>query len=138
MQGTQCVSNFNFQTQTVLNANTTFFNQNYLSFLNSVANAAGVTLTSVTVLSINYGSVTVTMLVSTENSPGSSQAIDQQNNLQTTLSKSVAGMPVVSNSVTTNGGSNNNSDNNSGLSETTIIILATVIPVGTLRIFYVI
>jgi len=46
-------------------------------------------------------------------------------------------MPITTNTVTTNGGTNN-SDSDSGLSQTTIIILATVIPIGTLCKFYVI
>lgn len=134
LQGTQCVSSFNFQAQAVLNTLLATFNQNYLAFLTQVANAAGTSIGSITVLSIVNGSVTVTMLISTQNSPNSNSAASQQTNIQNALTGSIAGMPVTSSLITSNGGSadpNNSAD--SGLSKTTIIILATVIPVGTLR-----
>lgn len=46
-------------------------------------------------------------------------------------------MTVTKNTVTTNGGTNTPSDS-SGLSRNTIIILATVIPIGTLRTYFII
>lgn len=80
----------------MLNADSSSFNQNYFTFLNAIANAAQVPLSSVAVLSVVYGSVTVTvtLLVSTDNSPASPAAIAQQNALLYVLSGSVAGMPV--------------------------------------------
>jgi hypothetical protein len=126
------VSNFNFQTFVVLETNSTIFNQNYLSFLQTISTNMGLTIYAITVLSISYGSVNVTLQVSTTANPGSSAAITQQNALITTLASNntVANMRIASSTITTNGGSNDNS--NSGLSQTTIIILATVIPIGTL------
>ena len=102
--GTQCVSSFNFQIITVLNAPASTFNKNYLSFLNTVANAIQSSINVVTVLSIVYGSVTVTMLASSNYTPGSQAAISQQNNLQVALSGTVAGMQVTSTVIATNGG----------------------------------
>lgn len=135
LQGTQCVSNFNFQVVCTLTANPTTFNTNYLAFLNVVANSINSTIDAITVLGINYGSVTVTMLVNSNGADGSNAANLQQNNIQNALTGTVANMPVQSTKITINGGSNNNdnnNNNNSGLSQTTIIILATVIPIGTL------
>ena len=102
--GAQCVSSFNYQIITVLNAPASTFNINYLSFLNTAANAIQSSINVVTVLSIVYGSVTVTMLVSSNFTPGSQAAISQQNNLQAALSGTVAGMQVTSTVITTNGG----------------------------------
>jgi len=126
------VSNFNFQSFVVLDTTPAIFNQNYLAFLNNIASNMGVNIYAITVLSISYGSVNVTLQVSTTATPGSSAAVTQQNALTNTLASNsnIAGMQVTSSTITTNGGSNNNSD--SGLSQTTIIILATVIPIGTL------
>jgi len=89
-----------------------------------------VLLNNIAVRFINYGSVGISLQVSTNNAPGSQGAVDQQNSLNNLLSSNngVAGMSVSSSSVTTNGGSN--SDSSGGLSNTTIIILAVCIPVG--------
>ena len=132
-QGSQCVSNFNFQAVTVLDTTPVIFNQKYISFLSIVSNYMGVSIYAVTVLSINYGSVTVTFQVSTTASPASSEAVAQQNALTNALSSNniIANMRISSSSITTNGGSND-IDNNDGLSQATIIILATVIPIATL------
>ena len=128
------MSFFNFQVQAVLNADSSSFNQNYFAFLNAIANASQVPLSSVAVLSIIYGSVTV----STNNPPASPASIAQQNALLLLLSEPVAGMPVQSSSVTTNGASNNNDDGNGsnnggGLSKTAIIIIAVFVPLIALR-----
>lgn len=134
LQGTQCVSNFNFQVVCVLGVTTGIFNQQYSSFLNAVANSINDTLDSINVLSINYGSVTITMLINSNGNDGSNAASLQQTNLQNTLAGTVAGMQVQSTKITINGGGNNNNNSDSGLSRTTIIILATVIPIGVLLI----
>lgn len=139
--GTQCVSAFNFQVQAVLNADSSSFNQNYFAFLSAVASAAQEPLSAVTVLSVVYGSVTVTLLVSTGNAPASPAAIAQQNALKSALSGSIAGMQVQSSSVTTNGGSNGDDDSNDddgssgGLSKTAIIIIAVFVPLIAIRTF---
>jgi hypothetical protein len=134
LQGTQCVSNFNFQVVCTLTTTPTAFNQNYLAFLNTVASSINSTIDAITVLSINYGSVTVTMLVNSNGIDGSNAASLQQTNIQNALTGTVANMTVQTTKITINGGSSNNNNNNndSGLSQTTIIILATVIPIGTL------
>lgn len=136
LQGTQCVSVFNFQAFVMLSATPSTFNQQYLPFLQTIAGNMGVVLEQINILSIIYGSVNVTFQVSTTATPGSSVAASQQQSLQTTLGQNgnIAGMSITSSTITTNGGSNNN-NNSSGLSQTTIIILATVIPIGTLRNF---
>jgi hypothetical protein len=128
----------------VLSATTAAFNQNYLAFLQAIASSMSVSVYAITVLSIAYGSVGATLQVTTTAEPNSPLAIQQQNGLQSVVrqSGSIAGMTVSSSTVTTNGGTNNDNNNgggggseSSGLSRTTIIILATVIPVGTLRKF---
>ena len=136
--GTQCVSGFNFQVQAVLAADSSAFNQNYFAFLNAIANAAQVPLSAVAVLSVVYGSVTVTLLVSTAFAPASPAAVAQQNALQSALAGSIAGMPVQSAAVTTNGGSNGGDDDDGsssggGLSKTAIILIAVFVPLIALR-----
>jgi hypothetical protein len=44
LQGTQCVSSFNYQIQAQLNANPKTFNQNYLNFLTQIANPINASL----------------------------------------------------------------------------------------------
>jgi hypothetical protein len=136
LQGTQCVSVFNFQAFVMLGATASTFNQNYQPFLQTIATNMNVAVNQITMLSITYGSVNVTFQVTTTATPGSSASISQQQSLQSTLGQNgnIAGMPITSSSIITNGGSNDN-NNSSGLSQTTIIILATVIPIGTLRTF---
>lgn len=134
--GTQCVSAFNFQVQAVLNADASTFNQNYFAFLTAVASAAQVPLSAVAVLSVVYGSVTVTLLVSTSYAPASPAAVAQQSALKSALTGSIAGMPVQSASVSTNGGSNGDDSDDSGsggLSKTAIIIIAVFVPVIAIR-----
>ena len=140
IQGSLCISNFNYQMKMVLATNITIFNPKYLSFLTSIASSISTSINNIAVLSIVNGSVTVTMLITSTNSPSSNGAITEQNNLNGFKNGgSIAGMSITSNTVTTNGGTNNDSnDSSSGLSQTTIIILATVIPIGTLCNFYLI
>lgn len=123
----------------VLNTEPGVFNSQYLAFLTSVASSVSTSINNIAVLSIVNGSVTVTMLITSTNAPSSNGAITEQDNLNNfKTGGTIAGMSITSNSVTTNGGTNSNSDSDSGLSQTTIIILATVIPIGTLCNFYVI
>jgi len=132
-----CITNFNYQVNIVLNTILSTFQNNYLSFLNAIATAAGVTVQNIVVQSIMNGSVNVTMQVSSDAVAGSNSAITSQNNLNTILTSgtTIANMGITSSSITTNGGTNDNgSSGSSGLSTTTIIILATVIPIGTLLI----
>jgi hypothetical protein len=71
------LSTFNFQAQTVLDTTPAIFNQNYLAFLNAIASNMGVSIYAIVVLSINYGSVNITVQVSTTATPGSSGAVSQ-------------------------------------------------------------
>ncbi len=145
LQGTICQSNFNYQVVSTLGVSLSVFQTNYLSFLTSIAAAAGVSIRNILVKSIVSGSVTVTMQVNSNAPAGSSAAITSQNNLNSLLStgNTVANMGVLSSSVTTNGGSNNNgNDGNNGNNninnngrDTTTIIIAVVVPIcviGTL------
>ncbi len=145
LQGTICQSNFNYQVVSTLGVSLSVFQANYLSFLTSIAAAAGVSIRNILVKSITSGSVTVTMQVNSNAPAGSSAAITSQNNLNNLLStgNTVANMGVVSSSVTTNGGNNdddgndNNNDNNhgNGGSNTKTIVLAVVIPVVVVGTF---
>jgi len=76
-----------------------------------------------------YGSVTVTMIVSTNCAAGSSSAISLQKNLQSVLSGYVAGMQVASTVITTNSGGDDDNNSNSGLSKTTIIMISVLSPI---------
>lgn len=137
IQGTQCISNFNYQMKIVLGVTAAVFNPKYLAFLTSIASSISTSINNIAVLSIVNGSVTVTMLITSTNPPSSNGALSEQTNLNGFKNGgTIAGMPITSNTVTTNGGTNNNdnNDSSSGLSQTTIIILATVIPIGTLLI----
>jgi hypothetical protein len=123
----------------VLATTASTFNINYLAFLTAIANSISTNINNIAVLSIVNSSVSVTMLITSANSPSSNGAITEQNNLNSFKNGgTIAGMSITSNTITTNGGTNNNSDSDSGLSQTTIIILATVIPIGTLRKYYLI
>lgn len=132
-QGNQCVTNFNFGVQVVLGATSTVFYQNYLAFLKQIANSIGQSIDVLTVGSLKFGSSTVNLKVSTTAAPGSSAAMQQQNQIQGAVTGSIANMPVTKSSVTSTAPNTPASSTDSGLSQTTIIILATVIPIGTLR-----
>jgi hypothetical protein len=129
LQGTQCVSKFNFQVKCTLNVDFITFNQNYYDFINAVAKAAKIALNTLTMLSVKSGSVIAVFLVNSQYTPASNEAVSQQDAIQKSLSGKVAGMQVSSTSVTTNGGSNIPADD-SGDDNTLIIVLAIVIPVG--------
>lgn len=138
--GANCISNFNVRASAVLSSATTpaNFNDQLSSFLQSIANSAGVSINAITILSINYGSITIDFVVSTSAEPGSTAAVNLQNSVTNTLSSgSVGGLSVTSSSVSNSVGSSTN-NGESGLSRTTIIILATVIPIGTLCTFFII
>ena len=136
LNGSQCVSSFNFQISVSFSSNTnsTTFNVQLTQFISSIASAANVSPSQVIIISIIYGSIIVNAIISTTNAPGSSAAISQQNGLQNALnSGNVGGLAVSTSTVSTNGGSNKNDDDDKGgISKTTVIILAVVIPVGTL------
>lgn len=75
------------------------------------------------------------MQINSPFAPNSNDANTVQNNINGVLQQgSIASMPIISSSVNTIG----NDDDDSGLSKTTIIILATVIPIGVLCKIYVI
>lgn len=134
--GDVCLSNFNYQISVTFNVDFAQFENNYLTFLNEVATAAGVGINNIVILSIVPGSVTVNMAITSFNPPGSQNAINAQNNLQTVVANgtSASGMPITASSVTTAGGSNGGGDSgSSGLSTTDIILMAVLIPVGVLR-----
>ena len=137
LNGSQCVSSFNFQISVSFSSNTnsTTFNVQLTQFISSIASAANVSPSQVIIISIIYGSIIVNAIISTTNAPGSSAAISQQNGLQNALNSGnvVGGLAVSTSTVSTNGGSNKNDDDDKGgISKTTVIILAVVIPVGTL------
>jgi hypothetical protein len=103
--------------------------------MNNIAQAAGVTINEITVLSIVSGSVTVNMAVTSPNAPGSQGAINAQNNINSQIQSgsTASGMPITSSSLTTAGGSNGSGSG--GLSKTDIILMAALIPVAVIRIF---
>ena len=135
-KGGVCVSNFNFVISTTLGVTLAVFQNNYVSFINQIASAASVKAKDILVLSIVSGSVTVNMQVNAPGGQNSNAATTAQNNLNSLLSQgnTIANMGVTASSITTAGGSSSD-DDNSGLSTQTIIILAVVIPVGTLRTY---
>jgi len=120
---------------------TTFYN-NYHQFLNSLATAMEANINSITVNLITSGSVKIDAQGSTTFAPNSPAANQQKANLITTTSGSIAGMGVASSSVTANGASGNTNGGGGGsgstsdgsLSRGTIILLATLIPVGALAL----
>ena len=134
LNGQQWLSNFNYQIVVTFVGNTTNLDVNsQLSlFVQSIANAANVSASSVTIINIVYASIQITAVISTTLTPGSQAAIDQQNSIQSqvTTGSTLGGLQVASTTLSTNGGSN--SSGSSGISRTSVIILAVVIPVGTL------
>ena len=123
----------------VLTADAATFTANYYQFVLAVANAISQHTRTILVKSIAYGSANVSLDVSTPFADGSSNATDQQQALQTLFnSGSVAGMSVVSSTVTNNGNANNNNNNNNnngGSSSSdddsnTTLIVAIVVPIA--------
>jgi len=70
-EGNQCVSAFNFGVSVTLSVTPQVFNQNYLQFLQALANSISTSISSITVLSISLGSTIVNTQVSTTAAPGS-------------------------------------------------------------------
>ena len=136
LQGSVCLSNFNFQVVTVFGVNLTTFQANYLLYINQLAVASNTTIQNILVQSITTGSVTITTLISTNNTlPNSTLAANISNQLNAFLSTSnVANMNVQSHTVSTNGGSIPD-NGGGGISSSTVLILAIVIPVGCLCTF---
>lgn len=133
LMGYVCLSNFNYRVSVVLDATLAQFQNNYLKFINQIAQAANVAVNQIVILSITQGSINVNMAVTSLDAPGSNAAVNNQNSLQNLVnSGSIGNMTVTSSTLTTAGGSN--TDNSSGLSTTTIILLAVLIPVGVLLI----
>jgi hypothetical protein len=133
MKGGNCLSNFNYAVSVTFSVSLAQFQTNYLGFLNQMAASAGVAVNNIIINSIVAGSVIVDMSVTSFASPGSSDAINNQNNMNNLLnSGNINNMQVSTTSLSTVGGSNTV---DSGLSQTTIIILAVVIPVGVLRTY---
>lgn len=128
-----CLSNFNYLVTVSFGVSLAVFQENYLSFLNAVATAAGVRVSEIAILSITNGSVNVNMAVTSTAAAGSNDAINTENAIKTAVGQgqSFGNMTVQTASVTTQGGSNSN-DSSSGLSTTAIILLAVLIPVGVL------
>jgi hypothetical protein len=87
---------------------------------------------------IASGSITIVTKMTSFNAPNTPAALASQQSLNNFVvaGGTIANMGVASAHLTTNGGSNdnNNGGGSSGLPTSTIIILATVIPIGTLLI----
>ena len=134
MVGDVCLSRFNYVIQCVFNVNLAQFQSNYLGFLKAISQAAGVGINNLVVQSIQEGSVITNLQVSSFSTPGSTPAIQEQNDLNTLInSGSIANMPLSSSALSTEGGSNDiPTEDDDGLSTTTVIILATVIPLGAI------
>ena len=132
LTGSVCLSNFKFVVRVVLNATLAQFQANYFNFVTAIANQAGVAFSDIVITSITSGSIIIDMDISSNNPSGSNEANTIQNNINNLLATgTIANMQVTSFTVATDGATNN--DDDGGLSRTTIIILATVIPIGTLR-----
>jgi hypothetical protein len=114
-----------------LNTGLTTFNQNYLTFLQALANAFGApNIDSITMNSIVTGSVVVGGAASPNGNSGSSQSTTEFNGLQNALAANgnIAGMPITSSSTQVVGGTlSPSASNNLGL------ILGICIPIGVLR-----
>jgi hypothetical protein len=105
LSGWNCQSNFNFGFFVSLNTNLTTFYNNYQAFLNALVSTNS-NYQTVTMSSIVSGSVNVTGTISTSQPSGSNAAGTQFYALQSTLSAgSIAGMPIITGSVSPNGGS---------------------------------
>jgi hypothetical protein len=132
-----CVSNFNFGIQVVLtpSTNSAFAGQFY-SFLTSIAQAAGQSISTIIINSLVYGSVTVNAQISTTNAPGSTAANSQQTSINSAItSPTLGGMTVKSSTLTQNGvptPTPTPTPDDSGLSANTILIIAIVVPIGSI------
>jgi hypothetical protein len=124
------VSNFNFGATVVLDATPATFVQNYYNFLSQISSAVGQSINTITVTSIQYGSATVNLIVSTPNAYGSSAASSQQANLQNAIAsnKTIGGMSVKSSDLALNGAPSGSSSSNNN----TVLIVAIVVPIASL------
>jgi hypothetical protein len=138
LNGTVCLSSFNFQIVTVFGVNLNIFQANYLSYLNQLANAANTNIQNIIIFSITsntIGSVTVNSIISTNNlTANSTEASTINSNLKSLFASKKIVMPISSYSITTNGGSIP-SDNDSTSSHS-ILIVAIVVPVACLGTFF--
>merc|ERR1712025_215561 len=98
-RGSKCISNFNFQLNTVFNVNITVFNSNYLSFISDIASAASTTIDKVSVISLIFGSVNAVVQISTTNAANSQAAINQQNALSNAVNSGTLGNMQVTSSL---------------------------------------
>lgn len=139
LNGDVCLSNFNYLVTVSFPVTLAVFQENYLSFLNAIATAAGVAFNEIVIVKITNGSVNVEVAVTSTAAAGSNAAIDTENAIRNAVSsgQSFGGMTVQTSTVSTQGGSNTN-DDSSGLSTTAIILLAVLIPVGVLIIIAII
>ena len=139
LMGSVCISNFNFLVSITFNVDLATFQNNFVIMLNQIANISGVSVNQITILSIVQGSVTVNMAITSPNAANSNAANTVETNLDNALKvgNNFGGMSVAKSSVTTEGNpSPTPDDGGSGLSRTTIILLATLIPIGVLCTFY--
>lgn len=79
INGLQCISNFNYFVSVTFSSATTSteLNNQLTQFVQSIATAANVSASQVTIISVVYSSIVVNAIVSTTLTPGSQAAIDQ-------------------------------------------------------------
>lgn len=129
------MSNFNYGFNVVLGTNLTTFYANYAGFLNALTGAVqSNNYNSLTISTIQSGSVIVNGNANTGAQSDSNEATQQFNNLNSVLSTggSIAGMPVQSSTVSVNGGSIVQPTSGPNLA----LILGICIPVGVICIKY--
>jgi len=85
LYGTTCISNFQFTANVVLQATAGVFTSNYYQFLLAVATAIAQQTNTILIQSIVYSSSDITMAIATNFAPGSTQAQNQQSNLNSVL-----------------------------------------------------
>lgn len=129
----KCVSNFNFGFNVTLSVNTAAFYKNYVAFLTALSSTVGDDYGSVSIDIIKQSSTIVGGTVTTSAAPQTSTSQNQYNNLLNSLNVNgqIAGMQVLSSSVTANGGDPNSSDSGSG-AEPWVIAVAVVVPLVVL------
>lgn len=131
LSGWNCMSNFNYGFNVVLGTNLTTFYANYAGFLNALTGAVqSNNYNSLTISTIQSGSVIVNGNANTGAQSDSNEATQQFNNLNSVLSTggSIAGMPVQSSTVSVNGGSIVQPTSGPNLA----LILGICIPVGVI------
>ncbi len=136
LQGWKCTKTFYFYFNMTLNVDLTTFNQNYLSFLQTLANAfQAPNIDSITMNSIVSGSIMITAAASPPANSGSSQSRSQFNGLQGAIAANgnIAGMPITSSAAQVVGGSLSPAQ-----SSNLALILGICIPVGVLCNYFII